>query len=109
MFFTLTPAMIKAESKKKKGTETMGSTVPYSKYAAAMATIEALKAELARQNHYGLIVFMVFAFAVVGLICYTSIKKKQIKYFGSSQEYETFIAWKKKQSEKKNEPKKTNN
>lgn len=55
----------------------MGNTVPYSEYAAAMATIEALKAELARQNHYGLIIFMVFAFAVIGLICYTSIKKNK--------------------------------
>lgn len=86
----------------------MGNTVPYNEYAAAMATIEALKAELARQNHYGLIMFMVFAFAVIGVICYTSIKKKQIKYFGTSQEYEMFIAWKKKQGEKKNASKDTN-
>lgn len=84
----------------------MGNTVPYSDYAAAQAIIESLEEELATYEFYGLLIVLAFIIAIVALICYTGVKKKQIKYFGSSEEYELFMEWKKKQNTKMQQNKK---
>ena len=79
----------------------MGNTVPYEQYAAALSTIEALQNTIERYDLISQLIFMGFIFAIIALLCYTGVKKKQVKYFGSSEEYEMFIAWRKKQEEKK--------
>lgn len=37
----------------------------------------------------------VIALAIVGLFCWSSVRKAKIKYFGSCEQYKAFVDWQK--------------
>lgn len=61
----------------------------------AESEIQSLEARYQPQAMMEYFTPFIIALAIVGLFCWSSVRKAKIKYFGSCEQYKAFVDWQK--------------